>query len=58
MASGLVRLGELRFRTGNWDAADRWYTRTIELNPDDPDALAHKAELHAARGESETALEL
>jgi tetratricopeptide (TPR) repeat protein len=58
MAWGLVRLGELRFRTGDWAAADHWYSRAVELNGDDPDAVDHKAELHAARGEYEPALKL
>ena len=58
LAWGAVRLGELHFRTGDWDEADRWYAKAANLNPNDPDTLDHLAELHAARGEFDKALEL
>jgi tetratricopeptide (TPR) repeat protein len=54
----LVRVGEFRFRTGDWDEADKWYKRALELSEDDHDVLDHMAELHAARGEYDEALKL
>jgi tetratricopeptide (TPR) repeat protein len=53
-----VRLGELRFRTGNWDAAEDAYRRAEQLAADDPDVLDHLAELHGARGEFDDAIKL
>ena len=58
MAWGLVRMGEFYFRTGKWDEAGRCYADALELLPDDADVLDHAAELHAARGEFDKALEL
>ena len=58
LARAALQLGELRFRTGDWDEADRWYAKAAEIHPDDPDTLDHLAELHAARGEFDKALEL
>jgi tetratricopeptide (TPR) repeat protein len=52
----LVRLGELHFRLGKWEQADQWYSKALELQADDPDALDHRAELLAAHGEFEKAL--
>jgi tetratricopeptide (TPR) repeat protein len=45
-----VRLGELHFRTGQWDDAEAAYQRAAELDAGDADLLDHLAELHAARG--------
>jgi tetratricopeptide (TPR) repeat protein len=53
-----VRLGELCFRTGEWDAAAAHYRRALALSPGDAPALLRTAELHAARGEHEPALKL
>ena len=58
LAWGLVRLGELRFRTGDWADAARCYRTARELRPDDADVLDHLAELHAARAEYAEALAL
>jgi tetratricopeptide (TPR) repeat protein len=54
----VLRLGELRFRTGEWDEAERCYTIAAGQIPDDPDVLDHLAELRAARGEFDEALKL
>jgi tetratricopeptide (TPR) repeat protein len=47
----LVRLGEVHFRTGKWDGAQRRYASAAALQPDDVALLDHLAELQAARGE-------
>jgi len=53
-----VRLGETRFRTGDWDGAAFCYTRAAEIaGEDDPDLLDHLAELHAAKRDFPKALD-
>jgi tetratricopeptide (TPR) repeat protein len=52
----LVKLGEVRFRTGDWEAAERAYAQAAQLEPDDVAVLDHVAELHAARGDYEKAI--
>lgn len=55
---GLVRLGETRFRTGDWQGAAQAYAKAIEIaGNEDPDLLDHLAELHAAKGELPQALD-
>ena len=55
-AWALVRLGELRFRTGDWDDAGRCYDAAMKLREDDADVHDHLAELCAARGEFDQAV--
>jgi tetratricopeptide (TPR) repeat protein len=57
MAWVVLRRGELYFRTGDYDEAEKYYTRSLQITPDDPETLDHLAELHAARGDFDTALE-
>jgi tetratricopeptide (TPR) repeat protein len=52
----LVKLGEVHFRTGDWDGAQRRYASAAGLQPDDVALLDHLAELQAARGEYEQAI--
>ncbi len=53
-----VRLGAVHFGAGNWDQADRWYAKALELEDEDPDTLDHRSELLAARGEFNEALDM
>ena len=52
----LVKLGEVHFRTGDWDDAARSYDRAAELQRDDVALLDHVAELQAAHGDYEQAI--
>ena len=53
-----LQLGELRFRSGDYDRAAGLYQQARLHAPELPVVLDHQAELQAARGEAATAREL
>lgn len=57
-AWALVQLGELAFRTGDWETAERHYRAALAARPDDLAAQEHLAELHGAAGGVEEAAAL
>jgi tetratricopeptide (TPR) repeat protein len=57
IAWAMLRRGELYFRSGDYDEAEKFYSRALEITPDDAETLDHLAELHAARGDFDNALE-
>jgi tetratricopeptide (TPR) repeat protein len=54
----LVQLGELAFRSGDWETAERHYTAALAARPDDIAAQEHMAELRGAAGRLEEAATL
>jgi tetratricopeptide (TPR) repeat protein len=54
----LVQLGELAFRTGDWDTAERHYTAALAARPDDVAAQEHLAELRGGEGRLDEAAAL
>lgn len=54
----LVELGELAFRSGDWEAAGEQYRAALAARPGDIPAQEHLAELHAAAGRTEEAVAL
>jgi tetratricopeptide (TPR) repeat protein len=53
-----VQLGELAFRGGDWDAAEKHYETALAVRPDYYIALEHKAELRGAQGKLDEAVAL
>ena len=53
-----VQLGELAFRSGDWDTAEQEYDAALEVQPDYHAALDHLAELRGAQGRLEEAVAL
>jgi tetratricopeptide (TPR) repeat protein len=53
-----VQLGELAFKTGRWDAAERHYQAALTALPDGYVAREHLAELRGAQGRTEEAITL
>jgi tetratricopeptide (TPR) repeat protein len=53
-----VQLGELAFKSGNWDAAQTHYDAALSAQPDYYAALDHMAELRGAQGKVEEAVAL
>ncbi len=53
-----VQLGELAFNRGDWEDAERFYQAALATVPDYHAAIAHLAELRAARKDYSGALEL
>ena len=58
LAWAVTQRGELAFRLGQLDAAQAAYDEAAQLLPDDWGGKEHRAELHAARGEYDPALDL
>ncbi len=53
-----VQLGELAFRSGDWETAETHYTAALSAQPDDSAAQDHLAELRGAQGRFDEALAL
>ena len=53
-----MTLGALSFETGQLDQAEEHYAEALRLQPEDPLALEHVAELRAARGDYSAAIDL
>jgi tetratricopeptide (TPR) repeat protein len=53
-----VQLGELAFRSGDWDKAEQQYNAALAALPDYYSALEHLAELRGAQGKLEEAVAL
>ena len=53
-----VQLGELAFRSGDWETAETHYTAALSATPDDSAAQDHLAELRGAQGRFDEALAL
>lgn len=53
-----VQLGELTFRRGDWESAERDYEAALAARPDYYAALEHKAELRGAQGKLDEAAAL
>jgi tetratricopeptide (TPR) repeat protein len=54
----LVQLGELAFKSGDWNAAERHYSAALEAVPDHYVAREHLAELRGAQGRTGEAVAL
>jgi tetratricopeptide (TPR) repeat protein len=54
----LVQLGELAFRTGDWETAERHYTAALAARPADIAAQEHMGELRGAAGRIDEAAAL
>ncbi len=50
-----VQLGELAFRTGDWETAEKQYTAALATQPEYYAALEHLAELRGAQGRTDEA---
>ena len=44
-----LQLGQIAFRTGDWDRAEKHYATALELRPENPHGLEHLAELRGAQ---------
>ena len=53
-----VQLGELAFRSGDWETAETQYAATLSTQPDDSAAQDHLAELRGAQGRFDEAIAL
>lgn len=53
-----VQLGEIAFRSGDWDKAEKQYQAALSAQPDYYAALDHLAELRGAQGRLEEAVAL
>jgi tetratricopeptide (TPR) repeat protein len=53
-----VQLGELAFRSGDWETAEKHYKTALATRPDYYVALEHKAELRGAQGKLDEAVAL
>ena len=53
-----VQLGELAFRSGDWETAEKYYETALAARPDYYIALEHKAELRGAQGKLDEAVAL
>ena len=53
-----VQLGELAFRSGEWETAERHYEAALSGQPDDYAAVEHLAELRGAQGRFDEAAAL
>ena len=53
-----VQLGELAFRSGDWETAEKHYETALAARPDYYVALEHKAELRGAQGKLDEAVAL
>ena len=53
-----VQLGELAFRSGDWETAETHYTAALSTTPDDSAAQDHLAELRGAQGRFDEAIAL
>ena len=53
-----VQLGELTFRRGDWESAEKHYEAALAARPDYYAALEHKAELRGAQGKLDEAVAL
>jgi tetratricopeptide (TPR) repeat protein len=53
-----VQLGELAFRSGDWEKAEQQYEAALTALPDYYAALEHKAELRGAQGQLDEAVTL
>jgi tetratricopeptide (TPR) repeat protein len=58
LAWACVQLGELAFRSGEWDKAEEQYEAALIALPDYYAALEHKAELRGAQGRLDEAVAL
>ena len=58
LAWALVQSGERKFRSGDFDEAEKAYTEALEHRPGDWSATEHLAELRAAQGRTDEALAL
>lgn len=54
----LAARGQIAFRAGDFDTADRVWSRLLELTPSDPDALANLAQVRLARKDAPGAMDL
>ena len=54
----LAARGQIAFRAGDFDTAEGFWSRLLELRPSDPDALANLAQVRLARKDAPGAMEL